>query len=138
MNDSTTAQLLGLAIATALATAFGVLWRRRLISIIRALALQGGAVASVALLLGFDRRSFEPIVAAVLVFALKAVLIPVILARRVRQTEELREVDPVVNIPTSLLAGGFLGLRMGPRILRTETAALAAIAALQSRFGDFH
>jgi len=37
-----------------------------------------------------------------------------------------------------LLAAGFLGLRMGPRILRTETAALAAIAALQSRFGDFH
>jgi len=28
----------------------------------------------------------------------------------VRQTEELREVDPVVNIPTSLLAGGFLTL----------------------------
>lgn len=35
-----------------------------------------------------------------------------------------------------LSAGGFLGLRMGPRILRTETAGLAAIAALQSRFGD--
>ena len=35
-----------------------------------------------------------------------------------------------------LSAAGFLGLRMGPRILRTETAGLAAIAALQSRFGD--
>ncbi|MEJ7745286.1 MAG: 16S rRNA (uracil(1498)-N(3))-methyltransferase [Luteimonas sp.] len=35
-----------------------------------------------------------------------------------------------------LHAGGFLGLRLGPRILRTETAGLAAIAALQSRFGD--
>lgn len=31
---------------------------------------------------------------------------------------------------------GFLGLRLGPRILRTETAGLAAIAALQARFGD--
>ena len=31
---------------------------------------------------------------------------------------------------------GFRGLRLGPRILRTETAGLAAIAALQSRFGD--
>lgn len=31
---------------------------------------------------------------------------------------------------------GFAGLRLGPRILRTETAGLAAIAALQSRFGD--
>jgi 16S rRNA (uracil1498-N3)-methyltransferase len=31
---------------------------------------------------------------------------------------------------------GFRGLRLGPRILRTETAGLAAIAALQSRLGD--
>ncbi|APP81479.1 16S rRNA (uracil(1498)-N(3))-methyltransferase [Xanthomonas hortorum] len=31
---------------------------------------------------------------------------------------------------------GFSGLQLGPRILRTETAGLAAIAALQSRFGD--
>ena len=35
-----------------------------------------------------------------------------------------------------LLAAGFLGLRLGPRILRTETAGIAAIAALQSRAGD--
>ena len=31
---------------------------------------------------------------------------------------------------------GFDGLRLGPRILRTETAGLAAIAALQMRLGD--
>lgn len=36
----------------------------------------------------------------------------------------------------TLAAAGFIGLRLGPRILRTETAGLAAIAALQSRFGD--
>ena len=35
-----------------------------------------------------------------------------------------------------LRAAGFAGLRLGPRILRTETAGLAAIAALQARFGD--
>jgi 16S rRNA (uracil1498-N3)-methyltransferase len=35
-----------------------------------------------------------------------------------------------------LRGAGFRGLRLGPRILRTETAGLAAIAALQSRFGD--
>jgi 16S rRNA (uracil1498-N3)-methyltransferase len=32
---------------------------------------------------------------------------------------------------------GFLGLRLGPRILRTETAPLAAIAAIQTLWGDF-
>lgn len=31
---------------------------------------------------------------------------------------------------------GFTGVRLGPRVLRTETAAAAAIAALQMRWGD--
>ncbi|HZF97208.1 MAG TPA: 16S rRNA (uracil(1498)-N(3))-methyltransferase, partial [Pseudoxanthomonas sp.] len=31
---------------------------------------------------------------------------------------------------------GFAGLQLGPRVLRTETAGLAAIAALQACFGD--
>jgi 16S rRNA (uracil1498-N3)-methyltransferase len=32
---------------------------------------------------------------------------------------------------------GFAGLKMGPRILRTETAALAALSMMQSHWGDF-
>lgn len=37
------------------------------------------------------------------------------------------------------LAGtaGFNGVRLGPRVLRTETAPLAAIAAIQALWGDF-
>jgi len=31
---------------------------------------------------------------------------------------------------------GYLGIRLGPRVLRTETAALVALSALQARFGD--
>ena len=37
----------------------------------------------------------------------------------------------------ALEAGGFRGLRIGPRTLRTETAGLAAIAALQAMYGDW-
>lgn len=36
-----------------------------------------------------------------------------------------------------LADAGFQGLRLGPRVLRTETAGLAAIAALQAGFGDW-
>ncbi|HEY7871302.1 MAG TPA: 16S rRNA (uracil(1498)-N(3))-methyltransferase [Rudaea sp.] len=36
-----------------------------------------------------------------------------------------------------LTQAGFHGLRLGPRILRTETAGLAALAALQAMVGDF-
>jgi len=35
------------------------------------------------------------------------------------------------------VAAGFQGLGLGPRILRTETAAIAMIAALQALWGDF-
>jgi 16S rRNA (uracil1498-N3)-methyltransferase len=35
-----------------------------------------------------------------------------------------------------LVAAGFVGVRLGPRILRTETAGLAALAALQASLGD--
>ncbi len=34
------------------------------------------------------------------------------------------------------VAAGFTALRLGPRVLRTETAAIAALALLQRKFGD--
>ncbi|MEO6968896.1 MAG: 16S rRNA (uracil(1498)-N(3))-methyltransferase [Rhodanobacteraceae bacterium] len=37
----------------------------------------------------------------------------------------------------ALRAADFRGLKLGPRVLRTETAGLAAIAALQALYGDF-
>ncbi|MEX1073564.1 MAG: RsmE family RNA methyltransferase, partial [Burkholderiales bacterium] len=36
-----------------------------------------------------------------------------------------------------LVAAGFVPVRLGPRVLRTETAALAALAALNALAGDF-
>lgn len=35
-----------------------------------------------------------------------------------------------------LLAAGYRGVRLGPRVFRTETAALVALALLQARMGD--
>jgi 16S rRNA (uracil1498-N3)-methyltransferase len=34
------------------------------------------------------------------------------------------------------IEAGFTGVRLGPRVLRTETAAIAALALLQRQFGD--
>ena len=36
----------------------------------------------------------------------------------------------------SAMQAGYVGVRLGPRILRTETAGLAALAAIQSLWGD--
>ncbi len=38
---------------------------------------------------------------------------------------------------TALLHYGFTPVRLGPRVLRTETAALAALASLQALWGDY-
>jgi 16S rRNA (uracil1498-N3)-methyltransferase len=35
------------------------------------------------------------------------------------------------------LQAGFTGVRLGPRILRTETAGVAALAAAQALWGDW-
>jgi 16S rRNA (uracil1498-N3)-methyltransferase len=40
------------------------------------------------------------------------------------------------NEEAAAIKHGFLPLNLGPRILRTETATLAAVAVLQGRFGD--
>jgi 16S rRNA (uracil1498-N3)-methyltransferase len=34
-------------------------------------------------------------------------------------------------------ACGFAAVLLGPRVMRTETAALAALAAIHARWGDF-
>lgn len=39
---------------------------------------------------------------------------------------------------TAAEAAGFVPLRLGPRVLRTETAALAALSVLQWQWGDFN
>ena len=35
-------------------------------------------------------------------------------------------------------AAGFTGIRLGPRVLRTETAGIAALAAIQALWGDWN
>ena len=41
------------------------------------------------------------------------------------------------NEHTALRQGGYVAVKLGPRVLRTETAALAALSALQILWGDY-
>jgi len=105
MSDGTLFRLLELAVGLSLVCGFVALWRRGLVSIIRALAVQGAAVASVALLLGIHEGQVQALVAAVLLLVLKAIVIPRVLIGVVGRTVEYREIEPLINIPTLLLAG---------------------------------
>jgi Hydrogenase 4 membrane component (E) len=110
MSDTLYVQLLDLAAGLVLVCAFVALWRRGLVAIVRALAVQGVALAAVALLLGLHQRDLETIVVAALVLCLKGVVIPKVLLRIVSSSGESREVEPLVNVPASLLGAAGLVL----------------------------
>ena len=110
MSETLFVQLLDLAVGLVLLCAFVVLWRRGLIAIVRALRIQGFALAAVAFVLGLHEHDAEPVVVAVLVLALKGVVLPGVLLRIVRSSDERREVEPLINVPASLLAGAALTL----------------------------
>lgn len=131
MSDTTFVRLLDLAVGLVLVCAFVAVWRRGLVAIVRALAVQGVALAAVALLLGLHEHDAEPVVVAGLVVVLKGAVLPSVLLRIVRsggethdahETRETREVEPLVNIPASLLAAAALTL-----LAYTSTDQLVAL-----------
>ncbi len=77
-------QLLGLAGGVALVAAVLALWRRSLLAIVRILAVQGLAIAAVALLLGIHHREVAELIVAAGVLVLKVAVIPMVLSRVVR------------------------------------------------------
>jgi len=100
--------LLDAVVGVALVSATLVLWRRRLAGIVRGLAMLGGAVAAVPVLIGLHGRDLPLVDVGVVVGILKAGVIPAILLRMLRGHGEDRETDPLVNVPASLLAGAVL------------------------------
>lgn len=110
MSDTLFVQLLDLTAGLVLVCAFVVLWRRGLVAIVRALTVQGVALAAVALVLGLHEHDAEPIAVAGLVLVLKGAVLPGVLLRIVRAGNETREVEPLVNVPASLLAAAALTL----------------------------
>ena len=123
MSRSLYVQLLDLAAGGALVAAVLVLWRRGLGAIVRTLAVQGAAVAAVALILGLHDRDAEQVAVAGVVFALKAIVIPLVLLRVIGRDPAARETDPLVNIPSSLLAAA--GLTLVAYATTTRVVSLA-------------
>jgi hydrogenase-4 component E len=110
MSDSAFEQLIALAAGLALAAAVVVLWRRSLRAVVRALALQGVAIAMLAFVQGIHGDDHELLVAATIVLGVKAVGIPLVLRRVIRASGDHRESEPLVNVATSLLTGAVLTL----------------------------
>ncbi|TCN32927.1 hydrogenase-4 component E [Kribbella orskensis] len=110
MSNSLYGQLLYLAVGGLLLSSVLVLWRRELSAIVRLLVVQGALMAVVALLLATERDSIELVVVAAEVVALKALLIPAILRRALRDSAEARETEPLINVTASILTAAVLTL----------------------------
>ena len=103
-------QVLDLVAGGLLLTSVLMLWRRELAAILRLLVVQGVLLAVLAALLGAHEHAPELYAVALGVLALKAVVLPLVLRRVLRDTGEEREAEPLVNVTSSLLAAALLTL----------------------------
>jgi hydrogenase-4 component E len=108
VTSSAYASVLGLSAAVVLLCAVVTLWRRSLGAIVKVLAVQGSALACVALAIGLHEHDVGLVVISVLVLCAKGVVVPTLITRVVRHDPTSRESQPLVNVPASLVAAGAL------------------------------
>jgi hydrogenase-4 component E len=104
MSQGTYTGVLDLAAGAFLLTAVLIVWRRELRAIVRLLAWQGVALATIPLTVGAYQGDAALIFVGVIVLLLRSVVLPFLLARAVgTEARERRESTPLVNTTASLL-----------------------------------
>ncbi|HSK34273.1 MAG TPA: hypothetical protein VK903_12365, partial [Propionicimonas sp.] len=110
MSTGLYTQLLYLTCGGLLLSSVLMLWRRQLSALVGLLAVQGVLLAGLAALLGTRDGSVELFVVAAGVLILKAGVLPVVLRRVLADGRDVRETQPLVNVPASLLVAALLTL----------------------------
>ena len=99
------AQLINLFAAVILLLAFAMLAQRRVLQLIDLFALQGFTLFLSTLVVAVKTGQHHLYWSAGLTLLLKALLLPWILHRLVRKLQIKGEVEPLINIPTTMLVG---------------------------------
>ncbi len=102
---SLSAQLIDLFAALMLLMAFAMLAQRRLMALIGLFALQGALLAANTAVVALSTGQVHLWWSAGLTALLKAVLLPVVLRRLAVRLEVDRDVEPLINVPTTLMVG---------------------------------
>ena len=84
--------------------------QRWLVTNIRAFAVQSFLLASIAAIIAYYNRAPVIYFVAALTLIFRGILLPVVLERLVGRIEIRREIEPLVNVPLSLVISGFLTL----------------------------
>jgi len=110
MSTTTYTLALNLICGSFLLVGVLMLWRRDLAAIVRLLTIQGVLLAALAALLGVREGSSELYAVALGVLLLKAIVLPMVLRRVLRDSGEARETEPLVNVTASMFAATLLTL----------------------------
>jgi hydrogenase-4 component E len=98
-------QLINLTAALLLLIAFAMLAQRRILSLIYLYAWQGAVLAANGAVVGYSTGQTHLYYSALLTLVLKAVVLPWILHRLIVRLNVRWDVETLINIPTTMLAG---------------------------------
>jgi hydrogenase-4 component E len=98
-------QIINLLAAVLLLLAFAMLSQRRVLSLIHLYTLQGITLVSANLVLGFVTDDTQLYISAALTLLLKVGLIPWILYKLVARLNVKTDIEPLLNVPGTLLIG---------------------------------
>jgi hydrogenase-4 component E len=105
MNLPFYAQLINLLAALLLLVAFGMLAQRRVLSLIHLFAVQGCVLALSTAIVAYSTKQPHLYYSALVTLVLKVVMLPWILHRLIRALNVQWDVEPLINIPATMLIG---------------------------------
>jgi len=99
------AQLINLFAAVILMLAFAMIAQRRILSLIHLFTLQGAALVAATAVVGYVTNQPHLYLSAALTLLLKVILIPMLLHRIVTRLDVRWDVEALINVPRTMLAG---------------------------------
>ena len=102
---SLSAQLINLMAALLLLIAFAMLAQRRILSLIYLFAWQGAVLAANSVIVAYSTGQPHLYYSALLTLMLKVIIMPLILHRLIIRLNIKWDVETLINIPTTMLAG---------------------------------
>ena len=103
-------QMINLLAATQLLLVFAMISQRRILSLIHLFTLQGVTLVAATALAGYATHQPHLLVSAGVTLMLKVLLIPWMLHRVINRLNVRWDVEPLINVPTTMLIG--IGLVM--------------------------
>jgi hydrogenase-4 component E len=99
------AQFINLLAAMLLILAFAMISQRRILSLIHLFTLQGATLVAATVVVGYVTNQPHLYISAGLTFALKVILIPLLLHRLINRLNVRWDVETLINIPTTMIIG---------------------------------